>query len=247
MQAGRIPAEGSPRRFGLAVEAAGPTETPLTNRRLGIVAGAERPACRDARLEGVVWQPDTMFLDGLDFFTGVVKQLRPSDWERPSPCSRWRALDVLGHVGSAVRFGTQLLRDERPAWNPADPPGDGVEGEPASWWEVLADPARAAVRGVDLDRVVESPAGPRPIGEGLSFPALDLFVHAWDLARSTGVDVEIPLGAIEFAHAVIDPIPPEQVRNPRVFADEVAAPAGATATESFVAWTGRDPRWAAPR
>lgn len=125
-----------------------------------------------------------------------------------------------------------------------DPPGAAVDGDPVAWWEALAGPAREAVSGVDLSRVVESPMGRRTIGEGLSFPALDLFVHAWDLGRAVGADVEIPAQAIEFAHSVIDPLPAEQVRSPRVFAPEVAPAASATPTQRFIAWTGRDPHWA---
>jgi hypothetical protein len=49
--------------------------------------------------------------------------------------------------------------------------------------------------------------------------------------------------AIEFAHTVIDPIPAEQVRNPRVFAAEKPAPVDATESEAFLAWTGRDLAW----
>ncbi|MHB8618090.1 MAG: TIGR03086 family metal-binding protein [Chloroflexota bacterium] len=195
----------------------------------------------------MAWRSDIVFLNGLDLFTSVVAQLQPSDWEQPSPCVGWRALDVLGHIGSAVRFGTMLLRDERPAWQPADPPGAAVEGDPGSWWQAIVGPAREALQGVDLARVVESPMGRRTIGDGLGFPALDLFVHAWDLGRSAGVEVAIPVDVIEFAHGVIDPIPVEQVRNPRVFASETAAPTNATVTQAFIAWTGRDPRWAAAR
>ncbi len=190
----------------------------------------------------MVWESDTAFLEGLAFFGGVVARLQASDWERPSPCAGWRELDVLGHIGSAVRFGTKLLAGEHPAWEPVDPPGAAVEGDPGSWWEALAVPARAAVSGVDLSRVLDSPMGRRTIAEGLSFPALDLFVHAWDLGRGVGVDVEIPSELIEFAHAAIDPIPAERVRSPGVFAEEVSPPADATPTESFIAWTGRDPR-----
>ncbi len=92
--------------------------------------------------------------------------------------------------------------------------------------------------------VVEAPVGRRSIGDGLSFPALDLFIHAWDLVRSLGRDVVIPAEVIEFAHIVYRPIPPDQMRSPRVFADALAAPPDATPTEAFIAWTGRDPRWA---
>jgi len=88
--------------------------------------------------------------------------------------------------------------------------------------------------------------GRRTIGQGLSFPALDLYIHGWDIAKSGGFDLAIPAEVIEFAHAVVDPIPAEQVRNPRVFAAEIPAPAGATGSEIFLAWTGRNPAWHAP-
>jgi len=185
-------------------------------------------------LDGMVERSDLIFLDGLDFFTGAVARLQASDWDRASPCSGWWAVDVLGHVGSAVRFGTKLLQDDSSVWEPVDPPGSAVDGDPGSWWEALVAPAREAVSGVDLSRVVESPMGRRWIGEGLSFPALDLFVHAWDLFRVVDADVEIPVEVIEFGHAVIDPLPAEQVRSPRMFATEVSPPPGAISTQSFI-------------
>ncbi|HLG66748.1 MAG TPA: TIGR03086 family metal-binding protein [Candidatus Dormibacteraeota bacterium] len=191
----------------------------------------------------VVADSDAIFLGGLDLFSRTVARLGAADWERPSPCAGWRALDVLGHAGSAVQFGTQLLRGGRPAWEPLDPPGTAVEGDPGTWWERIAGAAREAVRGVELSRAVDSPRGPRRVGEALSFPALDLFVHAWDLGRAAGADVEIPPEAIEFAHTVIDPMPAQQVRSPRVFGPEVMPPPGATPTQRFIAWTGRDPLW----
>src|SRR6201996_5922028 len=165
-------------------------------------------------------QPDVAFRQGLDFFGGAVRQLSPADWDRPSPCSGWRALDVLGHVGQATRFGTALLQGTRPDWSPVDPPGALVEGPPGAWWTGLADPARDAVDGVDLSREMDSPAGRRSVGDGLSFPALDLYIHGWDIAKSGGIDLVIPAEAIEFAHAVIDPAPAGQIRSSRVFGPE---------------------------
>lgn len=190
-------------------------------------------------------QPDVAFLRGLDFFTSAVRQLSAEDWHRASPCQGWRALDVLGHVGQATQFGTLLLQGAQPTWSPADPPGAAVEGSPAAWWDDLAGPARRVVEGVDLSREVDSPAGSRSIGQGLSFPAVDLYVHGWDIATSAGCDVAIPAEVIEFAHAIIDPVPAEQVRTPRVFAAEKPVPADATDSAAFLAWTGRDPAWRA--
>src|SRR6202012_5971822 len=140
----------------------------------------------------VTMQPDAAFLQGLDFFGRAVGQLSPADWEQVSPCLGWRALDVLGHVGQATRFGTALLQGERPDWSPVEPPGALVEGGPGAWWTSLADQARVAVSGVDLTLVVDSPAGRRSIGEGLSFPALDLYIHGWDIASTGGRQLVIP-------------------------------------------------------
>ena len=100
-----------------------------------------------------------------------------------------------------------------------------MEGSPGPWWQGLAEQARSAVTGVDISEVVDSPMGRRSIGEGLSFPALDLFVHGWDVARSAGLDMVLPGEAVEFARGVLEPLPAGQIRNPRVFAAEKAVAA----------------------
>jgi uncharacterized protein (TIGR03086 family) len=192
----------------------------------------------------VTWQPDEAFRRGLHFFGDAVGRLDAADWQRPSPCEGWRALDVLGHVGQATRFGTALLHGAQPAWSPVEPPGAAVDGTPAAWWDALAGPAAGALDGVDLAQEVDSPMGRRSVGQGLSFPALDLFVHAWDLGASAGRAMVLPAEAIEFARGVLGAMPAEQIRSARVFAAEKQAADGASQTAEFIAWTGRDPAFA---
>lgn len=189
-------------------------------------------------------RPDVIYLDGLAFFSDAVALVGPSDWQCPAPCAGWRAVDVVGHVGAATRFGTRLLRGEAPPWEPVEPPGSIVEGDPATWWRRLVEPAREAVSDADIDRVVDSPTGRRSVGDGLTFPAIDLFVHAWDLGRAIGAELEIPAAAIDFARAKLEAMPVEQVRSPRVFGAAVSPSPDASASQRFLAWTGRDPRWA---
>jgi hypothetical protein len=72
------------------------------------------------------------------------------------------------------------------------------------------------VGDADLAAEVDTPIGTRTVAEGLAFPAIDLYVHGWDLARSAGVDVEIPDDVIEFAHGAMAPIPEERMRGGNV-------------------------------
>jgi len=188
---------------------------------------------------------DVVFDDGLDAFTAVVERLQPEDWARPSPCEGWTALDVLGHVGTSISMGISVLSGEQPTWPEADRPADlvGADTQPADYWRSLAARARAALSDADLDLVMDTPMGKSTVADRLAFPAIDLYVHAWDIGRAAGLPVEVPAGVIEYAHQYIDPIPAEKVRGAKgAFGPEVDPPPGATPTEAFIAWTGRSPR-----
>lgn len=194
--------------------------------------------------------PDDAYLAGLDFFDHTISRFPADAWQNTSPCAGWNALDVLGHMGSAVGFGTELLdgiaSGSTPDWEPVDPPGRAVVGDPAQWWYALVSPARNAVRQVDMTQMVDTPVGRRSVAGGLAFPAIDLFVHAWDLGRAGELEVEIPQQAIEFARAATADIPDEQLRSPQVFAAEITPGSNTTQSERFIAWTGRDPNWSLP-
>ncbi len=186
---------------------------------------------------------DQIFDRGLDAFGAVVARLQPDEWDRPTPCEGWTALDVLGHLATSIDFGISILEGEQPTWPEADRPADLVDGDPVAYWRPIADRARAALDGADLDLVMDTPMGKRTVADRLAFPAIDLYVHAWDIGRAAGITVEIPDDVIELAHHHIDPFPVEMVRGPKgSFGPEVAAPADASATEAFIAWTGREPR-----
>lgn len=184
-----------------------------------------------------------LFDQGLDFFTATLSRLEPDEWDRPSPCQGWTALDVLGHLGTSVDMGISILGGRQPVWPDVETPGELVAGDPAEWWQEKADRARAALVGADLDVEMDTPMGRRTVRDRLAFPAIDLYVHAWDIGRAVGIDLEIPAEVIEFAHRYIDPFPEEMVRGTSgAFGPEIPVSEDATPTEAFVAWTGRQPR-----
>lgn len=184
-----------------------------------------------------------VFTAGMEFFGSIVAQVRPEDWDRPSPNDGWTARDTLGHLGTSMKLGVAFLRGEQPTPPEAERPGDLVEGDPVAWWNAIAAEALDALEGADLELEVDTPLGRRTVGDRLAFPAIDLYVHGWDIAHAVGRSVEIPDSVIEFSHRYIDPIPAEMVRGPQgAFGPEVTPPPDASPTEEFIAWTGRAPR-----
>jgi uncharacterized protein (TIGR03086 family) len=186
---------------------------------------------------------DQAFADGLGLFGSVVDKLGPDDWDRASACAGWTVLDVLGHLGTAVEMGISVLHGEQPTWREVTRPAEHVAGDPLTHWQVLEARARAALVGADLDLEMDTPMGPRTVADRLAFPAIDLYVHAWDVGAPCGVTVELPAEVIDFAHTQLDPFPAEMMRGDQgAFGPEVPAPSDATPSEAFLAWTGRAPR-----
>ncbi|WP_426573073.1 TIGR03086 family metal-binding protein [Aquihabitans sp. McL0605] len=184
----------------------------------------------------------TVFDDGLSFFDGVVAQIQPGDWDKPSPCAGWTALDVLGHLSTALNMGASLLNGEQPTWPEFDRPADLVEGDPAEYYRAAAQRCREALVGADLELEMDTPMGKRTVADRLAFPAIDLYVHGWDVAEAAGIQVEIPQDVIDFTHAYIDPFPADVVRGANgAFGPEADVAPHASPTEAFLAWTGRTP------
>ncbi|HTL23520.1 MAG TPA: TIGR03086 family metal-binding protein [Mycobacteriales bacterium] len=185
---------------------------------------------------------EKVLLTGLDRFDGVLQEVRADDWDRPSTCAQWTARELVGHVLFVTGNASTLLRGGAPDYGAQVDLAATAGDDPVAAFRRLEPEAREALRDADLDAVMETPMGPMPVRKRLAFPAMDLHLHAWDLGRTFGVDVELPEEIARFVHEAIDPMPDEQVRSEGVFGPEVAAPDDATPTERLMAWTGREVR-----
>ncbi|MGB3304466.1 MAG: TIGR03086 family metal-binding protein [Gordonia sp. (in: high G+C Gram-positive bacteria)] len=190
------------------------------------------------------WNALDMYNNGLTFFSDIVAAVPDDGWAVASPCEGWSALDVLGHVGDATNIGTRILRGGERDFNPHNPPSSAIDGNAAQWWAATVAEARDALANVtDLDREVDSPAGRRSVRDGLSFPAVDLFLHGWDLAASSGQQVTFPAEAVEYIRGIFAEVPEEVTRRPGVFGPAVDVPAGSDDTAQVIGFAGRDPAW----
>lgn len=116
-----------------------------------------------------------------------------------------------------------------------------LAADPASQFQTAAGAALEAwgAPGV-LEAIVDGGPGPMPGHVLAGINLLDTATHTWDLATATGQSAPLPddvaTAALEASRATISP----QLRPGR-FGPEIAAPAGAAATDALVAFLGRTP------
>lgn len=185
-----------------------------------------------------------LLVSGADAVTAVVRLIPDHAWENRSPCADWTAYGVLDHLTSEHLWAPRLLRGDT-----IEQVGDryehGVLGlQPMREWEKAIARSLAAWGAADLNGFVWTGGGKLPTTEYVNQMLLDLVVHAWDLAKATGVEVDflrIDRGAIGRATAY---------EKPRIQAGETASVFAApvvTASKDpldrLVALVGRDPAW----
>lgn len=169
-----------------------------------------------------------IYREGVDAIERITARFSPDDWEKPSACEGWRAVDLAGHVLAVANWWHAWLDraeagDASPPfhWNDlavknaealaALPPATGREriAEFAERARAYAERARAAG-----DLPFGCPPGTisqTPMTVGLHFrvaPA-EWHLHAWDLAHTLG-EAHRPSapGTIFEGLRAVFPIPP---------------------------------------
>ncbi len=166
-------------------------------------------------------------------FTEKVAAVPPDRWAEQSPCEDWTALDVVRHVvetqGLFLGFVGRDMPDlppvdERPldAWQAA---GDVVQGD-------LDDPDRA-------DEAFDGYFGRTTFAESIDrFVCLDLVIHAWDLARATGIDERLDPEEVRRQLEMTRTFG-EVLRSSGVCGPELEPPPGADEQTRLLAFLGR--------
>jgi uncharacterized protein (TIGR03086 family) len=164
----------------------------------------------------------------------VIAGVRAAQYDDKTPCAEWTVRDLLDHmIGVVAGLGAAAAgKPPRPFVLAADP---------AAQFEAAAAAAMEAWRapGV-LEAIVDAGPGPMQGHVLAGINLLDTATHTWDLATATGQPAALPdevaTAALEASRATISP----EIRPGR-FGPEVAAPAGAAATDALVAFLGRTP------
>jgi uncharacterized protein (TIGR03086 family) len=175
----------------------------------------------------------------------IVKGIAADQMDDPTPCTEWDVRTLLNHVVGTLWLHEALLDHKTPRYpmGPGQTPADDVVGaDPVAAYQAGAEAALAAMRRPGaLTTVHPTPLGDMP-GDVLgSSTALDVYVHAWDLARATGqdgavFDPELAEHLLGFARQAVS----DESRG-ALIGPAVGAPADAPALDQLVAFFGRTP------
>ncbi|WP_205472329.1 TIGR03086 family metal-binding protein [Nocardioides sp. SYSU D00038] len=166
---------------------------------------------------------------------GTLRDVRPDELHRATPCAGWDLRTLLLHVaGSADGFATMLT-------------SGGFEQPPAP--NGVADPAAHAIARVEQfarshrEATVAAEPGTKRAKfaqDAASTGAIELTVHAWDVATARGADPRVPDDHAADVLALVSSLLTDERRGD-AFGPRVAVPVDAPAVDRLVAFLGRAP------
>ena len=163
-----------------------------------------------------------------------------ADLTKPTPCEGWDLRALLNHTLSRLALSAKAARLE-PVDSFADIEIDHVGDDPADAFKRLSGQAVDAWRACDdftTPRV--TPMGPIPPEGVLLFGAQDVFIHAWDVATTLGVEPVLSDQMIEvFTNTHRQSV--DDATRAAFFAPEIPIGPDANPLDKLVAFLGRQP------
>ena len=179
----------------------------------------------------------------LDQAGSLILAVQPDQAHLPTPCAEYDVSELIGHLQAVVRRIGVVLSGQ-PFWTvPREMESTDWE---ADWKAGRAETDAVLADDAVLTREVTVPWGTVPGASAAASYIGELSVHSWDLATAIGrldmLDDSLATAALP---AYMEKVPAEP-RGPEIpFGPVVEVGPDATPYERLVAWTGRDPRWAA--
>lgn len=182
----------------------------------------------------------TLFESVSDSIAAAVSAATADQLDAPSPCAGWSARDVLNHmIGGADLFAACARGEPQPFPDWSDMP-DWVGNDPAASYRRAAAGVLAAFSALGvLEGTVAMPWGDTPAPFALNLIMADHATHSWDLARATGLSIEIPAATAEVALATSQASVSPEFRAAGLYAAEQPAPQGASTLDRLAAFSGR--------
>ena len=133
----------------------------------------------------------------------LVGQVRPEQWNDPTPCTEWNVRTLVGHIIVGMQGYCALLKGASAAEfrSMSERQSEATGTDPVTACESAARSVRAAFAEPGaLERTVHHPVGDIPGSRLLVIQIGESVVHSWDLATAIGVDAGLDEQLIEFVY-----------------------------------------------
>jgi uncharacterized protein (TIGR03086 family) len=169
-----------------------------------------------------------------------ARSVTPALLTRRTPCDGWDLGMLLRHANDSLAALQEATETgEMDMWPSAEPLA--TRQDPAAAFRAGASRLLATVGGGDRTSVVTVSGLPLAAAVVARTGALELAVHGWDIARSTGLPRPIPAAlAVELLRTAREVVPLTARRRP-LFAPPVPLPAHADPSDRLIAYLGRAP------
>ena len=175
----------------------------------------------------------------LDVARRFVAGVRPNHWSLESTCSDWDVRELVNHLVAGNLWVPELV-----AGHSIEEVGDRLDGavlgdDALGVYDSSAAAAAAAFRsGGAMERPVKVSYGPVPGSVYCGHRFIDVLVHGWDVAKSTGQNALLPGELVEACLEVIEP-QKEILAASGAFGTEVRVPPDADGQVRLLALLGR--------
>jgi uncharacterized protein (TIGR03086 family) len=142
----------------------------------------------------------------LDVTHAFVAGIGDTQWGEESVCDGWTVRELVNHVVSGNDWAVELT-----AGKTIEEVGDWLDGDvlgndPLAAYDRSASAAAAAFRAPGaMDAPCAVSYGPVPGSVYCGHRFLDVLVHGWDMAASTGQPTELPPDLVEACIEVLEP------------------------------------------
>src|SRR6476659_8136877 len=136
----------------------------------------------------------------------VVAGIGDEQWSAPTPCEGWNVRALLNHIVSGNWWAVELASGHTIAEVGSRLDGDVLGQDPTAAYR---ESGQAAVAVFAVPGALEAPCavsyGPVPGEVYCGHRFIDVLIHGWDLASSTGQDTTLEPELVEACFEVIEP------------------------------------------